>query len=186
MTQTRRTFLHKLAAAGAALTLSRVLLGALADAATTGRSWASGMALNVSFTVATQARGRVKRPFVAIWIEDETGKTVRNLTTWVDQNELNPRWLAELRRWTRQNSNLVGTVSSATRKPGSYAVQWDGKTDARSLARQGNYFVCIETAREDGPYSLVREKVTVGSAAFKKVLGVDNDIEAASVAYGRA
>jgi hypothetical protein len=186
MTGTRRTFLRKLAAAGAALTLSRVLPGGLAGAATTGKSWPTGMGLDVNFTVATQATGRVKRPFVAIWIEDESGSTVRNLTAWVLQHRLNPRWLAELRRWTRQNSELVGTVSSATRNPGSYAVRWDGKTDTGKLAEQGDYYVCIETAREHGPYSLVREKVTVGAAAFRKTLGTDNDIEAASVAYGKA
>ncbi|GGO31766.1 DUF2271 domain-containing protein [Deinococcus humi] len=186
MTDTRRTFIRKLAAAGAALTLSRVLPGSLVGAATTGKPWATSMELDVNFTVATQATGRVKRPYVAIWIEDETGNTMRNLTVWVQQNRLNPRWLAELRRWTRQNSSLVSTVSSATRNPGSYAVKWDGKTDAGKLSEQGDYYVCIETAREHGPYSLVREKVTLGASAFKKTLDTDNDIEAASVAYGKA
>lgn len=185
MTETRRTFLHKLAAAGAALTLARVLPGNLASAAT-GKPWTAGMALDVNFTVATQASGRIKRPYVAVWIENESGDTVRNLSVWVQQSRLNPRWLAELRRWTRQNTELLGTVSSATRNPGSYAVQWDGKTDRGALAEQGDYYVCIETAREHGPYSLVRGKVTVGASAFKKTLGADNDIEAASVAYAKA
>ncbi|QFP75201.1 DUF2271 domain-containing protein [Deinococcus sp. AJ005] len=185
MTDTRRTFLRKLAAAGAALTLSHVLPGNLASAAA-GKLWAAGMGLDVNFTVATQASGRVKRPFVAIWIEDGAGETVRNLTVWTLQNRLNPRWLAELRRWTRQNAELVSTISSATRNPGNYAVKWDGKTDKGALAEQGDYYVCIETAREHGPYSLVREKVTLGASAFKKTLGTDHDIEAASVAYGKA
>lgn len=185
MTDTRRTFLRKLAAAGAALTLSRVLPGSVASAAT-DKPWTSGMGLDVNFTVATQATGRVKRPYVAVWIEDGAGNTVRNLSVWVQQSRLNPRWLAELRRWTRQNADLLGTVSSATRNPGSYAVKWDGKTDKGALAGQGDYYVCIETAREHGPYSLVREKVTVGASAFKKTLATDNDIEAASVAYGKA
>ncbi len=183
-TQSRRTFLRRFSAAAAALTLSR-LPGAFAGAATS-KPWTSGMGLDVTFTVATQATGRIKRPFVAVWIEDESGKTVRNLTVWVQQNRLNPRWLAELRRWSRQNADLLDTVSSATRNPGTYAVKWDGKTDAGRLAEQGDYYVCIETAREHGPYSLVREKVTLGTAAFKKNLTTDNDIEAASVAFGKA
>jgi len=44
----------------------------------------------------------------------------------------------------------------------------------------------VEAAREHGPYSLVREKITVGTAAFKKTLTADNDIEAASVALSKA
>ena len=99
---------------------------------------------------------------------------------------MNPRWLSELRRWSRGNADLLTTVSSATRNPGTYAVAWDGKTDTGALATQGTYHVCVEAAREHGPYSLVREKITVGTAAFKKTLSADNDIEAASVALSKA
>ncbi|MFC4639468.1 DUF2271 domain-containing protein [Deinococcus hohokamensis] len=182
---TRRGFLAKLAAGAAVLTLGR-LSPALAATPSTAKAWTKDMALDITFTVATQAGGRVKRPYVAVWIEDAQGSTVRNLTVWVQQNRRNPRWLAELRRWTRQNSGLLDTVSSATRNPGTYAVAWDGKTDKGTLAPQGTYYVCVETAREHGPYSLVREKLTVGSAAFKKALGANNDIEAVNVSFARA
>ena len=184
-TGSRRSFLGTLAAATAALTLSRIA-PAQAAAASTARKWVSGMALDINFTVATKATGRVKRPYVAVWIEDEAGNTVRTLTVWVQQSRMNPRWLAELRRWTRENSGMVATVSSATRNPGTYAVAWDGKTDKGAMATQGNYYVCVEAAREHGPYSLIREKVTVGAAAFKKTLGTNNDIEASSVAFSKA
>ncbi|MFC3834709.1 MULTISPECIES: DUF2271 domain-containing protein [Deinococcus] len=184
MTHTRRRFMGTLAAATATLTLGR-FAGAAAPA-TAGKPWAAGMALDIAFTVATKATGRVKRPYVAVYIEDGQGATLRNLTVWLSQSRLNPRWLAELRRWTRQNSELVSTVSSATRNPGTYAVAWDGKDDRGKVLPQGDYYVVIETAREHGPYSLVREKVTVGAAAFRKTLGVDNDIEAASVSFGKA
>lgn len=183
-TETRRSFIGKLAAAGAALSLGRFTTASAATS--TAKTWQSGMALDITFKVATQAGGFVKRPFVAVWIEDDQGNTVRNLTVWVSQNRLNPRWLYELRRWTRQNVDLLSTVSSATRNPGTYAVAWDGKNDKGAVAPQGDYYVCIETAREHGPYSLVREKITVGSAGFKKTLSANNDIEAASVSFGKA
>lgn len=183
---TRRSFIGKLAAASAALTLTRFLPAQAAAATPTTKKWATGMALSVAFTVATQATGRVKRPYVAVWIEDVQGNPVRTLTMWTQQSRMNPRWLGELRRWYRENSALVATVSSATRNPGSYAVAWDGKTDKGAMAAQGEYYVCIETAREHGPYSLVREKVAVAGSAFKKALGTDQDIEAASVSFGKA
>ncbi|GAA0517718.1 DUF2271 domain-containing protein [Deinococcus depolymerans] len=183
-TNTRRRFLGKLAAA-TALTVFRLAPAQAAAASTAGR-WATGMVLDINFTVATQATGRVKRPYVAVWIEDEAGNTVRTLTVWVQQSRMNPRWLQELRRWTRQNSAMLATVSSATRNPGTYAVAWDGKTDRGATATQGTYYVCVEAAREHGPYSLVREKVTVGAASFRKTLGANNDIEAASVNFSRA
>lgn len=186
-TETRRSFLNKLGVATVALTASRFLPGAGASAAAaTSKAWTKGMALDIQFTVATKATGRVKRPYVAVWIEDAGGKTVRNLVVWVQQNRMNPRWLAELRRWTRENGSLLDTVSSATRNPGTYAVAWDGKNDKGTQLPQGDYYVCIEATREHGPYSLVREKVTVGGSAFRKTLSADNDIEAASVSFGKA
>lgn len=185
--QTRRSFLGKIAAATAALSVTRLLPGTFADAATaTASPWATGMALDVTFSVATKVGGYAKRPFVAVWIEDANGKTVRNLTVWVMQNRLNPRWLTELRRWTRDNSDLLDTVSSATRNPGTYAVAWDGKNDKGAQLPQGTYYVCIESAREHGPYSLVREQVNIGKSTFKKTLTANNDIEAASVSFGKA
>ncbi len=46
--------------------------------------------------------------------------------------------------------------------------------------------MCIESAREHGPYSLIREQVSVASAAFRKNLTPDGDIEAARVSYAKA
>lgn len=181
---TRRSFLGQLAGTAAFLTLGR-FGPAQAAAATASKPWQTGTALDITFTVATKA-GAVKRPFVALWIEDEQGNTVRNLTVWVRQSRVNPRWLAELRRWTRQNSDLLSTVSSATRNPGTYAVAWDGKNDKGATMPQGDYYVCLETAREHGPYSLVREKLTIGASPFKKSLSANNDIEAVSVSFGKA
>ncbi|WP_226991530.1 DUF2271 domain-containing protein [Deinococcus gobiensis] len=65
---------------------------------------------------------------------------------------------------------------SATRNPGSYAVAWDGKSDKGAALPQGDYYVCLETAREHGPCSLVREQLTVGAGSFKKTLGTNNDL----------
>ncbi len=65
MSDTRRSFLRQLGTAAAALVLSR-LVPAQAAAVTTARTWARGMALDISFSVATQASGRVKRPYVAV------------------------------------------------------------------------------------------------------------------------
>lgn len=185
--ETRRSFLNKLGLATAALTASRFLPGSSAGAAAaTSKAWTKGMELDIQFTVATQAGARVKRPYVAVWIEDASGKTVRNLVVWVQQSRLNPRWLAELRRWMRDNSGLLGTISSATRNPGTYAVAWDGKNDKGTLLPQGEYYVCVEATREHGPYSLVREKVIIGSTSFKKALTANNDIEAANVSFNKA
>lgn len=125
---------------------------------------------------------------MAVWIEDEAGTAVRNLTVtvWTQQRRMNPRWLSELRRWYRGNSSLLTTVSSAIRNPGTYAVAWDGRTDNGAPALQGTSYVSAGCFREHGPYTLVREKITVSAAAFNKTLGSNNDIEAVHVTLGRS
>ncbi|KEF35196.1 hypothetical protein RDMS_03940 [Deinococcus sp. RL] len=180
-TDTRRSFLRRLAAAGAVLALGRFFPAGAASAP----AWVPGMVLDITFSVATQASGRVKRPYVAVWIEDAAGKPVRTLSVWAQTSGRGPRWIPDLRRWYRANAELLDTVSSATRNPGTYAVAWDGKTDRGSLAPRGDYFVCVESAREHGPYSLVRGAVSLGTAAFRKDLGRDGDLEAVRVSYAK-
>ncbi|MFX9142692.1 DUF2271 domain-containing protein [Acinetobacter baumannii] len=46
---------------------------------------------------------------------------------------------------------------------------------------QGDYFVCIEAAREHGTYQLIREKVTFGNKPFKREFSGTEEIAGASV-----
>lgn len=179
----RRGFLGRAAAATLALALGR--LGALAQGSgTTATAKTLGnMELAVTVEIAAAEGGRYHRPYVAVWIEDEDGKPVRNLSLWAQTTGRGPRYLPELRRWFRSNADLADTISSATRNPGRYTLVWDGKTDRGAAAEPGTYHVCVESAREHGPYGLVREAVTLGAAAQKKQFGGDGDIAGVALEY---
>lgn len=59
---------------------------------------------------------------------------------------------------------------------------WDG-TDAKGArVALGDYFVCIEAAREWGPYELVRGAVKIGSSASTTPLTDNGELSGASVA----
>lgn len=103
-----------------------------------------------------------KRPFVAIWIENEEKQSVKNLAVWVG----NTRWISELRYWYRTNwtkANLpdskIGSVASATHAPGKYTFKWDGRDDDGNLLKPGKYTVLVESARELGPYLLLKQEM---------------------------
>ena len=66
---------------------------------------------------------------------------------------------------------------------GAYSVVWDGKDDNGAAASQGDYFVCIEAAREHGPYELVRESISLGTKPAQKALADKGELTAASVAF---
>ena len=86
----------------------------------------------------------MRRPYVAIWIEDANHFPVRTLGLWYQK----PRWLPNLNAWHHadqmrnqvEHRDITASVTSATRHPGKYTVKWDGKDDTGSPVPGGVYF----------------------------------------------
>ncbi|MGY2894170.1 DUF2271 domain-containing protein [Deinococcus sp. UYEF24] len=182
----RRSFLGKTAAAALGLALSRFNTAgaATAKAAVT---FDAKMELAVNFSIVNAGGFRFQRPYVAVWLEDAAGNEVRTLSVWAKTDARGQRYLEHLTRWTgaagSRQDTLLSTVSSPTRNPGSYTLVWDGKNDAGALVAQGDYFLCVESAREHGPYALIREKVTVSGAASTRKLAGNGDIGDVNASY---
>lgn len=183
----RRTLLGRMAA----FALSSVALPSLTQSALAQGSWNREYELAVNFEINQPGGERYRRPYVAVWIEDEAGNSVRTLALWVQTRKPGPRWIPDLKRWyrkekqrkSRDGGDLIETISVVTRKPGQYSLTWNGRNDDGKLVAQGDYVVCIEAAREHGTYQLLRENVTVGSKPFQKSIGSNIEIKEASVVY---
>lgn len=137
------------------------------------------------FTYAVRSGGgRVNNPYVAVWVEDAAGKLVDTIALWYLQSQKGNRWLPELRRWYPASASTRSqVVSSATRAPGSYSVTWDC-TDAQGAAvAAGPYSLCIEAAREHGPYSLIRQSITLGTQPFTVDLPANGELSDASATF---
>ena len=142
-----------------------------------------------SFTYKQGVGGKNEPPYIAVWIEDDAGELVETIELWYVQGQKGQRWLPDLRRWFSVDraridaggSNDIDVVSGATRLAGSYDVVWDGATNAGPIPT-GSYFFCIESARERGPYSLIRVPVLFDGAPLDIVLPDDGELTAASVA----
>ncbi len=144
--------------------------------------WDSKMEAVVTVEINQPNGGRYNRPYIAVWLENAAGKSVRTLAVWVQAGK-GERWHQDLRRWFQSNADLISTTSSPTRMPGTYKLVWDGKSDKGILLEQGDYFVCIEAAREHGTYQLIREKISFTSAGFSKVLTGNEEIKGAKVEF---
>ena len=185
----RRSFLSKTAAAALGLALGRYSAAGAATATPTKAlaKFDSKMELAVNFSIVDPGGFRYQRPYVAVWLEDAAGNEVRTLSVWAKTDGRGQRYLEHLTRWIGvaggQADTLLSTSSSPTRNPGSYTLVWDGKNDKGTLVTQGNYFLCIESAREHGPYALIREKVTVAGAASAKKLSGSSDIGDVNASY---
>lgn len=143
--------------------------------------WKPEQELLISFAL-SQIEGRSHRPFVAIWVEDENQQPVRNLALWYNK----PRWLRELRAFYAQphpDNFDMSSITSATRSPGDYSLQWDGKDNAGQYVKQGKYTICIEAAREHGTYQLIRQEMDFNGKTKQQILTGNVEVAAAALDY---
>lgn len=119
--------------------------------------------LDVQFELPKIDTTMYARPYVAVWVEDSSRKSVKTIELWVGKDE----WLKDLRSWWRKvgryDRELVDAVTSATRPAGQYRFVWDGKSDNGEKLKQGEYTIHIEVVREHGGRNYLRQKVMLGS-----------------------
>ncbi len=156
-------------------------------AAASGPAFPTGGKVVVNFTfAATDGGGRVNNPFIAVWIENASGELVKTVSLWFKDRE--SKYLNNLTRWATVETAFAAagktdpydTVSGATRLAGAYSVAWDGTDASGAAVVQGQYFVCIEAAREHGPYELIRGPIAIGSTALTAPLADNGELTTAS------
>ena len=190
----RRDLLARLA--GIALSVTGLTaFGRLAPARASAATpkWDDRFELAVDLELAAQQGLRYHRPYVAVWVEDATGHSVRTLSVWVNTTGRGPRYIRELRRWFTAERDqrdaggpeLVATVSSATRLPGQYTVTWNGRDDRGNVVEQGSYRVVIEASREHGTYQLMQQELTLAAKPVAAELPGNEEIGRARVEYRR-
>ncbi len=136
----------------------------------------------VQFTYTMAANGKQENPYIAVWVEDALGDLVDTVAVWFQQGSRGTRWLSDLAAWYADVA-AAGTdyssASGATRAAGMYSVSWQG-VDGTGVPA-GDYVVNVESAREDGPTSLIRQAVTVTAAATSVEIADDGELSAAAV-----
>ncbi len=115
-------------------------------------NWPTGYQVTVAIELPNVAAAkRYRKPYTAIWIEDDKGKAVRTLAVWGNS----PKYLKDLSDWWKigkGDTDLVKAVTRATRGPGKYDLAWDGKDDKGKALPQGTYTVRVEVHREFGAH----------------------------------
>jgi FAD:protein FMN transferase len=138
--------------------------------------------------------GRYRRPYLAVWVEDKDGHSVKTLALWVSMGGAGPfQWLPDLKRWyaadkdrkRRDKKELFFTIARPTRQPGKYKVIWDGKNDQGKPLPAGEYTISIEAAREHGTYQSIRQQVTLSDKPLTEELKGNVEIRSASIEYRR-
>lgn len=149
-----------------------------ASATTASQGFPAGAQMQVNFTYQAAGGGRVHSPYIAVWIEDPAGNLVQTVSLWYKSDE--SKYLKDLKRWNSKN-NSDALTTGATRIPGAFSVAWNGTGLDGALVADGDYFVCIEAAREDGPYQIIRESIPVSGSLVPTTLTPNGELIAASV-----
>lgn len=128
---------------------------------------------------------RVKRPFVAVWVEDSTGKRVRTVAVWGRER----KYLRELRAWwkiAQTQPEWAATVTRATRNAGQHRIDWDGRDDQGQPLPMGTYTITIEAAREHGTYAIQHAPIVCGKTAARGAIPAGTEFGETQLTYGPA
>jgi thiamine biosynthesis lipoprotein len=142
-------------------------------------AWDPAMELTIHVELASPF-GFTKRPYLAAWVEDAGRRPVRTLALWYRKE----RYLQDLRAWYRARGNDPRpTVSSATRGPGKYTIDWDGKDNAGNYIKAGKYTIFLEVAREHGTYQLMRQEMDFNGTPKQISFPANTEVASASFDY---
>ena len=104
------------------------------------------------------------RPYVAVWVEDASGKAAANLAVWYQQTANaeghGTKWLPDLRQWWRKSGRSlqvpVDGVTGPTRPAGKHLVSVTDRQSALRGLPAGQYTLVVEAVREVGGRELVK------------------------------
>jgi thiamine biosynthesis lipoprotein len=144
-------------------------------------SWPAGY--HVTLTLPLTAPRSSKRPYVAVWADDSSGKLVRVLAIWGDKSKY---WsdLSTLWGHTQGHFDQFRSVTRATRPTGKYELVWDGLDDERKPLPLGSYRITVETNQEHGAYAKQTGTIDIGESATSITLAGTTNFEAVLVQYG--
>jgi len=132
--------------------------------------------LEIALQLPKISEGQYHRPYVAVWVEDSSEKSVRLIEIWREK----PDWIKDLRRFWRKTGRadqpLVDARTGATKGPGQYRLRWDGKDDQGVAVPNGEYQLVIEAAREHGGRQLVKQKFNWDGSAVALSVVAGNEI----------
>ncbi|HOY76510.1 MAG TPA: DUF2271 domain-containing protein [Hyphomonadaceae bacterium] len=141
--------------------------------------------LEISVEIPKLTVSEYHRPYIAIWIEDASGKVAANLNVWYAtklDNDEGEKWLKDIRQWWRRTGRgldlPIDGVSSPTKPPGKNVVKFDTSSGPIASLAPGDYKIIVEASREVGgkelvelPFKWAPGADATGSASGKEELG---------------
>ncbi len=159
--------------------------GAAAAEAKPG-AWPTGFQVTINIDLKQPEGGgrKIKRPFVAVWVENADGKRVRTVAVWGRER----KYLPDLHAWWKGESGdeqWAQSITRATRNPGKYRLAWDGLDDHGASLPLGTYTITLEANREHGTYAIQSGKIECAKLPAKGGIPAGSEFGETQLSYGQ-
>lgn len=144
-------------------------------------NWPPGY--QVTVTLPLKSGRSTKRPYVAVWVEDSSGRMVRSLALWGNKYKYYPD-LSTAWNLTGGNQKPFHSVTRATRPAGKYELIWDGMDNENRPVPRGTYRITVETNQERGTYAKQTGTIVVGDSPASITLPPTANFDEVLVTYG--
>ena len=144
-------------------------------------AWPASFQLTVLLTL-TSGRSS-KRPYVAVWVEDSSGKLVRMLALWGTKSKYYPE-LSTIWGLTHGIFSPFRSVTRATRPAGQYQLLWQGLDENNKPVPLGSYRVIVETNQEHGTYAKESGTIVIGNSPTSITLPATANFDPVTIQYG--
>jgi hypothetical protein len=143
---------------------------------------ANAAELSVNVEIPNLPVAEYHRPYVAVWIEDDSQAIAAQLAVWYQLRGDHTKWLPDLRQWWRRGGRdlkvPVDGLTGATRPAGQHILKFDAKQAPLAQLKPGKYALVVEAVREVGgrealriPFEWPIKAAARGSAQGSKELG---------------
>ena len=150
-------------------------------------AWPATYQVSIAITLktppATADKRGIRRPYVAVWVEDPDGKRVRTVAVWGNA----AKYLPDLPEWwklAQQDQQWAATVTRATRPAGQHRIAWDGLDDQGKPLPAGIYTIFLEVNRQHGSHAIQSCKIACGRDRAKAVIPAASEFAQADVTFG--
>ena len=144
-------------------------------------NWPPGYQLTITLPLTTGRSS--KRPYVAVWVEDSSGKLVRVLALWGNKSKYYPD-LSTIWNLLSGNMSRFRSVTRATRPAGKYELVWDGLDNEHKAVPFGTYRITVETNQEHGTYARQTGTIVIADSPASITLPATTNFDAVLVQYG--
>lgn len=147
--------------------------------------WPANYQVSITITLKTPAGNarQIRRPYVAVWVEDSNAKRVRTVAVWGNA----PKYLPDLSEWwklAQQDQSWAATVTRATRPAGQHRIAWDGLDDQGKPLPSGTYTVFLEVNRQHGSHAIGSTKIDCNRLPAQALIAASAEYGQATLSFG--